>query len=297
MRTSAPSSSAQLRRRGSLAAAAIALAGLVLVSPAHAQDQTFPSASPAPQVTSGPRSPDNDLAPRWSFSASDVATGFECSLTRDDTLVGDWAPCTSPAAYDLTSQADGVYRFAVRALGTDGAPSETATSDYVLDTSVPAQPTIVGLPGPTAANHSPEWRFTGGVDERFECRLDRGSDPVADWAPCSSPHQFDLAGQADGSFLFSVRGVAGAGRRGPVRTDGYLLDTSAPAAPKIASAPPELGSERSPTLAFSAEAGAQVECRAAGDYADDTEGAPCTSPYHFDLSGRADGTYTLALRA
>src|SRR3954468_3228844 len=121
--------------------AAALLGSVLLAAPAHADDQIFTAATAAPVLVSGPSSPDNDLAPSWSFRADDVGS-FECSLAREDTLVGDWAPCTSPTAYDLSAQTDGAYTFAVRAVGINGTASEPATSTYTLDTSVPAQPTI-----------------------------------------------------------------------------------------------------------------------------------------------------------
>src|SRR3954454_9115202 len=259
------------------------LGSILLATPAHADD-IFTSAIATPVVVSGPSSPDNDLAPSWSFSADDAAS-FECSLARQDTLVGDWAPCTSPTAYDLSTQSDGAYTFGVRAIGLDGAVSDSATSTYTLDTSVPAQPTITGLPGPASADRSPRWTFSGGENENFECRLDRGKTAIAGWAPCSSPHEYDLTGEPDGAYLFSVRGVGAGGVRGPVRTDGYALDTQAPAAPAISSPPPAVGSARTVKLAFAAEQAAQVECRVIGAV-DDPGWRPCTSPYDFDLSGR-----------
>src|SRR4051812_27536115 len=255
------------------------LGSILLATPAHADDDIFTSAIAAPAVVSGPSSPDNDLAPSWSFSGDDVAS-FECSLAREDTVVGDWAPCTSPTAYDLSTQPDGLYSFGVRAIGLDGSVSGATTSTYALDTSVPAQPTITGLPGPASADRSPRWTFSGGENENFECRLDRGKTAIAGWAPCSSPHEYDLTGEPDGAYLFSVRGVGAGGVRGPVRTDGYALDTQAPAAPAISSPPPEVGRDRTVKLAFGAEEAAHVECRTGDD-----DWQPCTSPHDFDLSG------------
>jgi len=277
----------------SMAAALIGSA--LLAAPAHADEEIFTEATAAPVLVSGPSSPDNDLAPSWSFSADDVVS-FECSLAREDTLVGDWAPCTSPTAYDLSTQSDGVYTFAVRATGIDGTTSDAVTSTYTLDTSVPAQPTITALPGPAAADRSPRWTFSGGEGEDFECRLDRGKDGLDGWAPCTSPHEYDLTGEPDGAYLFSVRGVGDNGVRGPVRTDGYALDTQAPAAPAISSPPPPVGSARTVKLAFAAEEAAQVECRVIGAQ-DDPGWQPCTSPNDFDLAGRPDGDYRLVLRA
>ena len=285
-----------VRNRGPLAVLAAFLL-LAFASPADADDGVFAGSSPAPELTSGPASPDNDLAPRWTFSTPEVAT-FECSLSRDDVLVGDWAQCSSPVAYDLSSEPDGDYTFAVRARGADGTLSEPATGGYRLDTSVPALPTIVALPGPAAADRTPDWSFAGGAGgagETFECRVDRDGSAGAAWAPCASPHQADLTGDPDGSYVFSVRGVAENGTRGPVRTDGYLLDTRAPDAPELSSSLPPVGNAQSATLAFGAEPAAQVECRIDGTAV--TDWSPCESPYTFDFAGRPDGAYRLELRA
>jgi hypothetical protein len=299
MRTPTPSRSERLHLFRSFALAASILAAvfaIALAPRAEAQESVFPTASaPAPELTAQPDSPDNDLAPRWTFSGPEDAT-FECSLARGETLVGDWAPCVSPAVYDLSSEPDGVYAFSVRARTADGAVSDPASSEYTLDTTIPPLPTIVTLPGPAAADRAPEWTFSGGVNERFECRLDRGSKTVDPWSECSSPKSFDLAGEPDGSYLFSVRGVGEGDLRSPARTDGYLLDTRAPAAPEISSAPPPLGNATSPALAFSAENGARVDCRVSGGGAD-SGWEPCESPWSPDLGGRPDGTYALALRA
>ncbi len=143
MRTPAPPWSRplrSLRTRGLAVGLAAAFLALAPASSAAADDAVFPSAAvAAPEVTSQPASPGNDLAPRWSFAGPEGAT-FECALAQGETLVGDWAPCVSPAAYDLSSEPDGAYLFSVRARGADGTLSEAASGEYVLDTSVPRCP-------------------------------------------------------------------------------------------------------------------------------------------------------------
>src|SRR5436189_217875 len=160
------------------------LGSILLATPAHADD-IFTSAIAAPVVVSGPASPDNDLAPSWSFSADD-GVSFECSLAREDTLVGDWAPCTSPAAYDLSTQPDGAYRFSVRGIGDNGVRGPVRTDGYALDTQAPAAPTISSAPPATGRAHSVKVGFAAEEAAQVECRIGDG-----DWQPCTSPHEFD----------------------------------------------------------------------------------------------------------
>src|SRR4051794_4123855 len=112
MRTPTPPGSAVLLApRALIWFAGLLTSALVLAfaAPALADDAVFPpAAGSAPAMGSQPSSPDNNLAPSWSFSGPGNAT-FECSLARGDTVVGDWTPCVSPVVYDLSSQPDGVY--------------------------------------------------------------------------------------------------------------------------------------------------------------------------------------------
>src|SRR5439155_23923273 len=102
-------------------------------------------------------------------------------LTRGATVVSDWSACTSPHTADLTGQPDGTYTFAVRATDVAGNTGPASTSDYVLDTTAPAAPTITA--GPTTPDNSlaPSWSFTGEGGATFECRLDRGETGRAHW--------------------------------------------------------------------------------------------------------------------
>src|SRR4051812_36027734 len=100
-----------MRTAATVVATAVLALG-ALTSPAVAQDPdpaptVAPASVAAPQITAGPTTPANDLAPSWEFTADEVAS-FECSLSKDGVLVVDWAACSSPTAYDLSAQPDGV---------------------------------------------------------------------------------------------------------------------------------------------------------------------------------------------
>src|SRR6185436_10871822 len=110
-------------------------------------------------------------------------------------------------------------------------------SGYTLDTTAPATPAFSSEPASPASGRSPSWSFTGEAGARLECRLDRGATVVSGWATCSSPEAFDLTGEPDGAYTFSVRATDAAGNVGAIATGSYTLDTTAPAAPAITSAP------------------------------------------------------------
>lgn len=267
------------------------------MGPARTSDYVLDTAAPStPTIVSSPVSPGNDPTPRWTFSGDSGAT-FACRVTRGGTVVSDWATCASPASYDLSSQPDGTYTFAVRASDAAGNIGTTATRDFTLDTTVPTTPSLDSAPGATGSGRSVAWSFSGDGAETFECKLASGSTTVSDWTTCTSPAAFDLTGQDDGAYTFSARGVSSGGTRGSAITDDYLLDTHAPDAPTIDTPPPATGSARNATWSFAAEAGAQVECRLDRGPTAIVGWSACTSPYAADLSGQPDGTYTLGLRA
>src|SRR5439155_21957407 len=66
----------------------------------YVEDSTAPA---APTITASPTTPDNSLAPSWSFTGEGGAT-LACRPTRGATVVSNRSGCTSPHGYDLTGQ-------------------------------------------------------------------------------------------------------------------------------------------------------------------------------------------------
>ena len=260
-------------------------------SSGYSLDSSVPS---VPTIDSSPGPIGNDATPGWAFSGD---ASFECRIVRGATVVSDWASCSDPKSYDLGSEPDASYSFSVRAVNAVGARSGAASDAYELDRGAPAAPSIDSAPASPGRAASPGWAFSGEAGASFECRLARGATTVSGWAPCSSPRAFDLAGQPDGGYSFSVRARDAAGNTGAAATSDYELDTSPPGAPSIDSAPASPGSALSPSWAFSGEAGAALECRLARGAAVVSDWASCSSPHAFDLSGQPDGTYTFSARA
>ncbi len=256
-------------------------------------DTTPPS---APAITFGPGAAGANEEPMWSFTG-DPGVGFECRVARPGTTVIDWQSCTSPASFDLAAEPDADYTFAVRAVDPIGNEGSAATSDYTLDRAAPAAPAITGSPASPDNDLSPAWDFSGEAGATFECRVVRGATTVHDWATCTSGDPHDLTGEPDGTYTLGVRATDAAGNTGAAATGDYELDTTAPAAPSIDTAPGTPGSDAGPEWSFSAEAGASTECRLTSGATVVSDWGACTSPRSYDLTAQPDGTYTFAVRA
>lgn len=256
-------------------------------------DRTVPG---APSLTARPASPAPGRSPAWSFTGDPDRT-FECRVVRGGTDVVGWATCASPFVADLSAEPDATYRLEVRQANRAGTRGPEAADDFVLDTSAPAAPVVTGSPGPTGRLSAPRWTFTAEDGATVECRLQLDGNDVRAWDTCTSPRDYGLAGEPDGTYTFSVRATDAAGNTGPAGTHVHVLDRVAPAPPAVTGSPGPLGNGRAPAWGFSAETGAVVECRFdRGDTPLVAWGA-CQSPRGFDLAGLPDGAYAFVLRA
>jgi predicted phage tail protein len=256
-------------------------------------DTTAPG---APVVTSAPGSPGRSRSPSWSFSGDAGAT-LSCRLDQGATPVSGWAACSSNVAYDLSGRPDATYTFSLRATDAAGNDGPATTRDYALDTTAPPLPMIVSAPPAAGVDTAPSWSFTGEAGATFECRLDRGATPFSGWGPCPGSIGYDLTGQPDGVFTFSVRAIDSVGNVGAPRTRDYELVTSTPDAPAWTSEPLATGNSTAPSWGFSLPAGTTAECRVERGSNVVSDWSACVSPYSADLAGRADGAYELAVRA
>ena len=255
-------------------------------------DTTAPA---APSITASPASPSNGRAPAWSFSA-EAGAALECRLDGPSGSVSGWAACTSPHAFDLTGGPDGTYTISVRATDAAGNTGSAATSSYDLDATAPGAPSITAAPKSPGNSSSPSWSFSAQPGEVTECRLDRGGNAVAGWAPCAGSQAFDLTAQPEGSYTFSVRASDAAGNTGPAATSAYELDR-VPGALTIDSGPGPAGRDPNPTWSFTGEAGATLACSLDSGGGLVADWAGCSGSQGYGLGGRPDGTYVFAVRA
>lgn len=232
--------------------------------------------------------------PRWEFGSDSDAT-LLCALTAPDGALRYDGVCTSPYLPDLGAGADGSYTLAVRARDAAGNTSAAATSRYLLDTAAPAAPVLSAASGPS---NDRTWLvgWTAEPGSTATCTLLAGSTVLRAATACLSPYAFDLAGLADGVYTASVTVTDAAGNVSSASTVAYTLDTTPPSVPRFAVTPPT-SSTRTPRWEFSSDAGATLLCRLlAPDGTVLVDGA-CTSPFVPDLTGGADGTYPLEVRA
>ena len=212
-----------------------------------------------------------------------AGNSFQCELTSGATTISGWAPCTSPKNYDLTGQPDGTYTFSVTQTDPASNVSPAATGNYTLSTAPPSPPTITSSPASPGNGRSPSWSFTGVAGNSFQCELTSGSTTISGWAPCTSPQAYDLTGQPDGTYTFSVTQTDPVGNTSTAAASTYTLST-APVIVSITSAPESPGNSRAPSWSFTVEAGTTTECELTSGSTTIAGWAPCTSPQSYDLT-------------
>ncbi|HEV2999390.1 MAG TPA: Ig-like domain repeat protein [Solirubrobacteraceae bacterium] len=260
----------------------------------YALDRTVPL---TPALDARPGDDGSDRTPEWAFSTTEPGRTFECRLARGSTVLSDWGPCVSPRQFDLGLEPDGAYDFAVRAANAAGTRSAPQADRYRLDTMAPPAPVVSGGPAADSTDETPEWSVAAEPGATLTCRLERGAAVVGDWAPCTTPAGYDLGGEPDGTYTFRVRATDAAGNAGPDASSSYTLDRTVPPQPAIGTTPGAAGSDPTPTWTFSGAPGTTFECRLARGATTVSDWAACTSPHTPDLTGEADGTYVLEVRA
>jgi hypothetical protein len=264
--------------------------------PASSVGYTLDTVAPlAPTITSSPTSPGKSRSPSWSFTLPEGTA--VCQISFGATVVVPFTACTSPYVADLTGQPDGLYTFSVSAVDTAGNVGPAATSTYLLDTTPPVPTGITPATGTNSNDTTPTWTFTVEPGATTQCAVMRGGTIIVPFAVCTGPYSVDLSSTGDGSYSFLVKATDIAGNAGAPVTTTYLLDTVAPTAPVITSAPPSVASNRSPSWGFTAEAGATLQCRIYRDGTTPGGWSTCTSPYVANLATASDGTYDFEVRA
>ncbi len=262
------------------------------VSPVYAFDATAPA---VPSVVA-PASPSSQLLPTWAFS-SETGSAPACRVVRASALVDDWKPCTSPFVRDLTGLPDGPYVLQVRVTDPAGNVSPVGESaPYAFDTTAPETPVVTGPSGPSPST-SPVFTWTAEAGTGSVCRLQldgvlQGTGGTSCFSPYSPPAG---AMGKDGLWVLTVQVLDLAGNRSAVaQSGGYVLDTTAPAAPVVVP-PTSPGRTTSPSWSATVEAGATTECQLTSRGNLVRPFTPCQLPVTTDLP--ADGPYTLSVRA
>ena len=198
-------------------------------------------------INSGPTGPTTDQNPSFSFSSTDPASTFECSLGGVT-----YEACTSPRSY--TGLADGSYTFFVR--GTDGAgnpDTAPASRSFTVDRTPPVV-TIDSWPPAQTNSNSASFAFSADdPNATFACSLDGAA-----FESCTSPTTYD--GLANGSHTFRVQASDPLGNISAPVERTWAIDAIAPET-TIATGPSGLTSQKSPTFTYaSPDAPVTFEC-------------------------------------
>jgi hypothetical protein len=252
------------------------------------------AAPDAPVTTSRPASPSPSRTPAWSFSAEAGAT-LHCTVTGSQGNVVQSGACSSP--FTATLVTDDTYTVSVTATDAAGNVSAATVESYELDTQAPAVPVLT-----TPTSPSQSTSVTWGVQSAegtVECRLVLGATVVVDWTTCTSGFATTLSGP-DGSYVLSARGTDAAGNVSGIATSSYVLDRTAPVPPTVGT-PVSPAKILQPTWSVAgSEPGLAASCSVAGP-SGPVSAVSCSAPvggaaFTTDLSGLADGSYTLTVR-
>jgi hypothetical protein len=249
-------------------------------SPAASRTWTIDLTPPAlPTLTSAPPTVTASTSASLAFTDDDATASFLCRLDG-----AAFSACTSPKAYSGLSA--GPHVFDVKARDPAGNESATKSYGWTIDLINP----VVTI-DPATEPHDPtnvtgaSFAFTSNkLGSTFACQLDG-----AGFAPCTSPVVY--SGLADRRHGFAVRATDPLGTTGPATVWEWTVDTVAPAAPVVDSAPRNPTNAATATLAFhGVETGLQHACRLDGGAF-----AACSSPAGY--SHLADGAHTFAVRS
>ncbi|MEA2147078.1 MAG: hypothetical protein QOG59_2665, partial [Solirubrobacteraceae bacterium] len=187
-------------------------------SPRAANIWTVDAHTPAaPAITAQPAQ--HSSTSSFSFTG-EHGTSFSCKIDG-----GSYAPCASPFA--PTGLADGRHTFWVTQTDSSGTTSSASSTSWVLDTTAPAAPLIIGGPAGDTPNSTATYTFAGEDGATFNCRLDGAS-----WVSCSPGQSY--TGLSVGNHRFEVSQTDLAGNTSPPATADFKVGSTDPVAPRIA---------------------------------------------------------------
>ena len=154
-----------------------------------------------------------------------TGAGLPATILTTTNGGSSWSPQASNTTQQLSERPSSTRPTAGRsATAEPSSPTSTTRPRRTRRRSTPRRPAPV--------RHAPAWAFSGEDGATFECRLDRGSDVISAWTPCTDEVAYDLAGEVDGTYTFSVRATDAAGNTGLESHSDYELDTAIPRRPR-----------------------------------------------------------------
>jgi Bacterial Ig-like domain len=236
---------------------------------------------PVAHVTAGPTPHTNDTTP--TFQVSGDAT-VECAL-RPAGQPAIWAPC--PDGGSLTPDAaldEGSHIMSVRSVD-GGAAGLAEARRLTVDTTAPAQPTIVRPDEDATTRANPWFEFSSEPGASYQCKLDGATE----FTDCKPGRTFPNIGQ--GEHRLQIQAVDRAGNVSAASaTRSFRTDATAPTV-TINSGLQGPTNQRSTTFTYSAdEPGVTFGCRLNGG-----RFRACAGPQSY--SELADGRYSFEVHA
>jgi hypothetical protein len=259
---------------------------------ATSADYNLDATPPGAPTVSGPTGTSNKTAVDYAIVGPvEALATSECRLTRDTTIVSDWAACTMPRTIALG--VDGSYVLEVRLTDQYGNQGPAGASPaYLLDTKLPTVP-VVTAPSSPSANGAPVFGIVTDADTTTTCRLSRGSIVAVDTTSCTGSFTAPLGGQPDGDYVLEVTASDPAGNVATGVSKPYTYDTTKPIAP-VVTGPAGPSQVRNPVFSWSGEAGARAECSLQEKAGSAGAWTTCATPYAPSLA--ADGSWVLSVR-
>jgi RHS repeat-associated protein len=170
-------------------------------------------------------------------------------------------------------------------LDAESPAGVTATQSIDLLDPTPTDTTVLSGPAPTSASSTAAFTFASSISGyAFQCEIDDSP-----WQPCPSPVSY--SGLADGVHSFAVQAVSPWGFSDPTpATRSWTVDTTPPDTVIDHGPDPVVVSDSASFDFSSPEPGSTFECQLDG-------GAWSACPAHDVVSGLADGSHTLGVRA
>jgi predicted phage tail protein len=242
---------------------------------------------PAPVVVA-PASPDRGLSPTFTISDGEATAALTCLFTAPGGQTVSSGACPSDGTFPTAGFADGVYTLVVTATDAAGNAAST-TVHWTRDRVAPPAPLVVA---PASPGQSQAPSFTVSDTEpgvSYTC----STSPTVPVTACGPTTTLDLSATANGPYSVTVSAVDAAGNTSAGTTASYTLDTAAPPVP-VVTAPASPRNGRSPSFTVTdSETAVTFSCTVSPL----VPIAGCGPTAALDLSGAADGAYTLSVTA
>lgn len=230
---------------------------------------------PPPTLTLTPPAFTNATTSTFEFTG-EPGGGFECSVDASAL-----SACSAPFTTGVL--ADGQHQFSVSQRDAAGNLGSSVSYLWTVDTVSPSPVVITDAPAGLVASSDAIVEFTSESEATVECQINGGA-----WSACASPASF--VALPDGETQLLIRQIDLAENTSTPAAASWTVDTTAPAAPEITTAPPTESTSSEATFEFVVEADSSAQCSIDG-----VEFSSCTSPLSF--SSLEEGVHTFAVRA